>query len=575
MDRMSTGAAFAPSLPSSESSASGFYPTPAELANRLLSGVDWKFVQSTLEPSAGKGDLAEAVLRLRKAYVKYDPKALGIRELVDACDMDCVEIDPHLRAILKDRGFRVVGDDFLRFRTCKRYSLIVMNPPFHDGAKHVLKALEMQRHGGAVYAILNAETLRNPCTHLRRTLMEQLDRYHAEIEYVPGAFAEAQRKTSVEAALIRCVIPAQVDDSYSHILEALRREDDLQEDCSQPEMYGVAKGDYIQAAAERFQYETRVASEFIREWHRIEHLFAASLDGEDKYAGTVLSLSMPKPGRGESEPANVNGVVRALRKKYWRALFQHPKFTHNLTSSLREELFSRVEEMQNYDFSLYNIYSLRLELQKHIVKGVEDTIMALFDDWTRKYHWDENSSNLHYFDGWRTNDAFAVNEKVIIPFYSCYDDSFHQFRLDSGRCIEKLEDIQKVFDFLNGCPGHTLTVAEILRQAKRDGVTRNIAFPYFTATFYKKRTCHIRFTDLDTLKKFNLFAAQGKHWLPPSYGRKRYRDFTPEEKAVVDSFEGEKSYNETLSRADYFLARPSVAMLENGRERNVKPNDKT
>ena len=558
---MTGRSAFTAALPASGASSSAFYPTPVELARRLLSGVDWTFVQSMLEPSAGKGDLAEAVLRLRKSSAKYSRNMDGIDEMVDAFDLDCVEIDPNLRAILKSKGFRVVGDDFLRFQTCKRYSLIVMNPPFRDGAKHVLKALEMQRNGGAVYAILNAETLRNLCTNVRRTLVERLEEYGAEIEYVPSAFSDAERKTNVEAALIRCVIPAQVDDGYSHILEALRKQEIPPEDCPQPEMYGVSKGDYIQAAVERFQYESRVASEFIREWQMVKHLFAANLDPSEKTSGTVLSLSMPKPGRGESEPATVNGVICALRKKYWRALFQNPKFTQNLTSGLQDELFSRVQEMQNYDFSLYNIYALRLELQKHIVKGVEDTIMHLFDDWTRKYHWDENSCNRHYFDGWRTNDAFAVNAKVVIPFYSAYDEFFHEFQLDSYNCIKKIEDIQKVFDFLNGCPSHTLTVSEILRQAKREGVTRNIVFPYFTATFYKKRTCHIRFTDLDTLKKFNLFAAQGKHWLPPAYGRKRYQDFTPEEKAVVDSFEGEESYNETLARADYFLARPAMTLI--------------
>ena len=555
------GSSFVATLPASHDSASGFYPTPADLANRLLSGIDWGYVYSILEPSAGKGDLAEAVLRLGKAAQKYRRCGDEISELVNDFDMDCVEIDPNLRAILKDRGFRVVGDDFLRFRTCKRYSLIVMNPPFQDGAKHVLKALEMQKNGGAVYAILNAATLRNICSHQRQKLVERLNEYGAEIEYVSGAFSASERKTNVEVALIRCVIPAREDDGYSHILEGLRREPETQEDVPQPEMYGVTKGDYIQAAVERFQYEARVASEFIREWQMVSHLFSATLDPDDKYAGTVLSLSMPNSGRGGSAPANVNGVLRALREKYWKALFQNPKFTKNLTSKLQEELFSRVQEMQNYDFSLYNIYALRLELQKHIVKGVEDTIMGLFDDWTRKYHWDENSGNRHYFDGWRTNDAFAVNAKVIIPFYSCYDDIFNEFRLDSGRCIEKLEDIQKVFDFLNGCPSHDISVSEILRHAHEQHVTRNIVFPYFTATFYKKRTCHIRFTDLDTLKKFNLFAAQGKHWLPPTYGRKRYQDFTPEEKAVVDSFEGEESYNETLARADYFLARPAMTLI--------------
>ena len=35
-----------------------FYPTPQSLACELISGYDWKYIESVLEPSAGKGDLA-------------------------------------------------------------------------------------------------------------------------------------------------------------------------------------------------------------------------------------------------------------------------------------------------------------------------------------------------------------------------------------------------------------------------------------------------------------------------------------------------------------------------------------
>ena len=68
------------------------------------------------------------------------------------------------------------------------------------------------------------------------------------------------------------------------------------------------------------------------------------------------------------------------------------------------------------------------------------------------------------------------------------------------------------------------------------------------ATFYKKGTCHIEFTNADVLKSFNIFASQKKGWLPPSYGKKTYHDMSTADRAVVDSFEGETSYNDTLAR---------------------------
>ena len=45
-----------------------------------------------------------------------------------------------------------------------------MNPPFAQGEKHLLKALEMQERGGAIICILNAETIRNPNNLTRVTV---------------------------------------------------------------------------------------------------------------------------------------------------------------------------------------------------------------------------------------------------------------------------------------------------------------------------------------------------------------------------------------------------------------------
>ena len=71
---------------------------------------------------------------------------------------------------------------------------------------------------------------------------------------------------------------------------------------------------------------------------------------------------------------------------------------------------------------------------------------------------------------------------------------------------------------------------------------------YFTATFYKKGTCHIEFTNTDVLKSFNLYAGQRKGWLPPTYGKKSYHDMAAADRRVVDSYEGEASYTDTLTR---------------------------
>ena len=168
-----------------------FYPTPRGLIDRMLAGIDFLEVESVLEPSAGAGDIAEAVAgRMKSANYRsreYSP------------DIDCIEINEDLRGILKSKGHRVVHDDFLTYQSKKKYNLIVMNPPFSDGDKHLTKALALQEvHGGGVVCLLNAETLRNTHTNVRKALYQRLLDLGASIEYLPGEFESAERRTSVD-----------------------------------------------------------------------------------------------------------------------------------------------------------------------------------------------------------------------------------------------------------------------------------------------------------------------------------------------------------------------------------------
>ena len=44
-----------------------------------------------------------------------------------------------------------------------------------------------------------------------------------------------------------------------------------------------------------------------------------------------------------------------------------------------------------------------------------------------------------------------------------------------------------------------------------------------------------------------------KNWLPPTYGRKKYKDMTQEEKNVIESFQGEKSYNNVVNNYNKYI----------------------
>ena len=192
-----------------------YYPTPPSFLNEIAQGLNWNKIKYVLEPSSGRGNIAEFVRKETK-YMSFQGRAYE-----RTVDIDCIEIEPELRSILTDKKFRVVHDDFLTYQTFKHYDLIFMNPPFSQGAKHLLKAIEIQTlSGGMIICILNAETIRNVYTNDRKVLERKLKEFKAEIKFYENAFAEAEKPTNVEVAVVKVIIPEA--ETGNPIFEELR-----------------------------------------------------------------------------------------------------------------------------------------------------------------------------------------------------------------------------------------------------------------------------------------------------------------------------------------------------------------
>lgn len=115
-----------------------FYPTPQSLIKKMVDKIVKVNEVKILEPSAGRGDIVDYIEKNQKeifGYYKWDGRI----------DIDCIEIDDNLQKILTGKGLRVVYNDFLNFSTYKIYDLIIMNPPFDCGDKHLLKAISLMK----------------------------------------------------------------------------------------------------------------------------------------------------------------------------------------------------------------------------------------------------------------------------------------------------------------------------------------------------------------------------------------------------------------------------------------------
>lgn len=523
-----------------------FYPTPEHLITKMLSGIDFYYINSILEPSAGDGRIIDRLKEIETPKHSYNKKY--------NFDIDCIEIDQNLRSILKDKKYRLVYNDFLTYNTMKEYHLIVLNPPFSNGAKHLLKAIEMQeRNGGAIVCLLNAETLKNDYSNERQLLNSKLKQYGATIEYIQDSFLEADRKTAVEIALIKLKLPEVKRDSF--IFDGLRKTQE-QKEYKETEQTAIIENDFFKSIVNQYNLEVAAGINLIKEYYAMspyilsEFAKDAETDETIQRGGCILTL-----GLNNRDQLSINGYIRLVRRKYWKALFDNKQFIGKLTNNLQQDFYNRLEDLSNYDFSLYNIYELKIEMSKSVVKGIEETIISLFDELSHKYSWDkEYSSNIHYYNGWKTNQSWIINKKVIIPL-TAYDTYSGKFRPTgySSNAIKKLTDIEKCFNYLDGGLTEAIDIEESLKFAEEFQETKEIQLKYFTVTFYKKGTSHIVFNNEELLKKFNIFGAQHKKWLPPSYGKKQYKDMTQEEKQVVNEFEGEKEYNKVINNTNYYI----------------------
>ena len=566
-----------------------FYPTPPELAAKMVNSVFIKGKKETiLEPSAGKGDLIDFLLLTieyleRRDYCRYIYKndlAMPYETVIDGVinefvlpdfkkgkrsekyneKVDCIEADSNLCAILRGKEYRVYNDDFLAWDDDKHFDLIIMNPPFSNGDEHLLKAIEIaEKTGSKIICLLNAETIKNPYSNKRKLLVNTLEKYNAEIEYVQDAFKNAERKTGVEVAIVRVEIPAPFKEK-SRIWEELEQNDiDIDEPAFTGEI--VAADDPLRMAVKLYKQELQAGKKLIEEYIALKPYLTSTFENEETPSymrGCLLTLSSGKDG------LDWNEYLYSLRYKYWYQLLHNPAFMNNLTSNLKEEYYSMISEFANKDFSLKNIYDVKMDIINRTAKGIEDKIVSMFESLSYQYSM-EAAGNVHYFNGWKSNSAFKINKKVVIPYVAAWEWGKLEYYHYSDRSVyKKLDDLEKCLAFLQIGESEYVYDIDLSHQLKvyqEQQITRKMQFRYFEVDVFKKGTMHIKFRDMELLKRFNIYGCQHKGWLPPSYGKKSYKDMNAEEKQVIDEYEGQQEYEAVYNNRENYILDVGQRML--------------
>jgi len=458
------------------------YPTPDEAVAKMIKGIDNIGSLAILDPSAGHGHILEYVNRVSGRYN-------------DKRNCFAIEIDADCRAILREKGYQVIDEDFLLHHNNRFYDVILMNPPWDEGARHVLHAFS-QSGGALVKAYVNAETIRNPYSQERKLLLHLIEK-HGSVEFCGQLFKDADRKTYAEAALITLQdtsVKASFRMPYDSVKPSIL---DFEEFAA-----GLAPVDIFESYEAQFNAALEAYQELLAAKRKLEF-----------YTNSFLNDLRLENTLKECVSANYddsyNMFLTALTKEAWSELFRKTKLKALTTGSVSREIQAMQASQGVMSFNRSNMEKLFETLFLSRVGIMSQCVLDVFDQLT-KYH----AENREMVEGWKTNAAYKVAKKFILP--NIVETGYSHPYLSYHASI--LSDLEKAMCFLDGRNYETITTIQDIYRNYSGNFGK---FPYgqwidstfFELKAFKKGSMHFKFHDDNLREKFNLLVATERKWV--------------------------------------------------------------
>lgn len=421
-----------------------FYPTSRELADRAVEKFQRK-PNFMLEPQAGKGDLVDAVYRKwgYRPYRSFDRE--GDALVVDI-KIRCIEIDPALCAVLVQKGYTVMDSDWLKFQEPCSFDSVLMNPPFSNGIDHLEHALDWA-DDTEIVCILNSSNIKNPYTETRKRVVDRLTALSADIEYIEGAFQNAERETDVEVALIHVYVPRKSE--ADRITGFVEKTQEFRPD-SVPLENLPARLDILGNMEHYFN--SAVKAKF------------AAFDYDDASARYIQAMRLdPESKTVKAESSDTIRVDKrrgewldTFRQDAWKAVLHRPEFFAVLDKLQREQFIADSSKAGGIAFTASNIKAtleaIILQRQKYFEQSAANVFKALTT------HYKENTESSLITDvhrrrsgGWKSNRAHKVNKRIVFPYGVSYDKKFDSFSsICRSGSIDVSNDLDRILCVMTG-----------------------------------------------------------------------------------------------------------------------------
>lgn len=460
-----------------------FYPTPDHVISRMIEGIKNITSLSVLDPQAGTGAILDYISNLHGRYGR------------NTSSLHAVEINPEFRPTLTDKGYKVVGTDIFDYPGHQHFNLILSNPPFDEGARHLLRVWDIS-NGAIIRCLVNSETISNPYTSDRKQLALLIKEY-GWVKDLGPVFKDAERTTRANVSLI-------------HLQDTREREaftagfdpdtiDSSDFDLGNMDSRALASANIFDNYEARYDATIQAFKDLLVARAKVHHFLSplvTDYPSPEKLVAEALK-------DGNSGAQSYDDFLGAVTKAGWDHLFRKTKMNAVTTEGVRKE----VEAMQNAQgkmaFTAANMEDLFNLLFLNRENIFLQCVLEVFDELTKYY-----DSNRSYYTGWKTNTAYAVKARFILPnIGSPYStDSIHY------ESVRKLSDIEKALCFLSGKRiGSIRSIESVYTAMKRAGgnyIGQWIESEFFDTKLFKNRNMHFRWCDEDLRVLFNTTVAK-------------------------------------------------------------------
>ena len=461
-----------------------YYPTPDYLISRMISPYYNRLAKAQiLDPQAGSGAILDYISRGRSGQKN---------------NLYAIEKDPELTYTLHGKDYKVIHNDFLTYSGDYLFDLIIMNPPFSNGDEHLLKAWDILADGD-ITCLLNRETLNNPCTTRRKQLARIIED-HGTVEEVGQAFSQAARRTLVDVVMVR-LHKEDTSPRFDFAFDGATDEQhaDFSEETVTSEL---AMSDLTGAMLRQYEKVKGAYANYVKARKAIEF-----------YSGGLLNphvgiIKLVEETLDKDPKVSYNQFLTRFKADAWSNILGKLNMSKYLTNGVMSD-FEKYKKAQGaMDLTRENLVQVIYQILANREGIMQRAVVDVFDKFTQ-YH----KENRCHVEGWKTNEAWKVNKKVILPGYlgdirwsTYYNTNYNRYR--------EFADIEKVMCYLTGSDYDRVEPMERLIGKVKIGDTDEHDSQFFRFRCFKKGTLHIRFKDEWLWAEFNQRACKGKNWLP-------------------------------------------------------------